>query len=109
VAKATTSAAVTVLLAEFGSAVEELTVTVSLTAVPAEVPAVTFTPIVKLELPAAKLGLVQLMAPTLPTAGVVHDHPAGMVIDWNVVLGGVFSLKLALAAALGPALVTIWV
>ena len=41
VASATTSAAVAVLLALFGSVIEELTLAVSLTAVPAAVPAVT--------------------------------------------------------------------
>jgi len=43
VARATTSAAVAVLFAEFGSVVEEVTLAVSLTAVPAAVPAFTVT------------------------------------------------------------------
>ena len=109
VANATTSAAVAVLLAELGSVVEDLTVAVSLMAAPAAVPAVTFTATVKLAVPAAKLGLVQVTAPALPTAGVVHDHPPGIPMDWKVVLAGVLSLKVAAVAALGPALVTAWV
>lgn len=105
VISATTSAAVAVLLAVLGSGTDELTVTVSLIAVPAAVPAFTLTFTVKLEEPDAKLGSVQLMVPVLPTAGVVHDHPAGIVMDWNVVFGGVTSVRLAEVAALGPALV----
>ena len=43
VAVATTSEATAVLFAEFGSVVDDVTVAVSLTAVPATVPAVTLT------------------------------------------------------------------
>ena len=81
VARATTSAAVALLLAELGSEVEELTVAVSLTAVPAAVPAVTFTTTGKLALPIAKLGFVQVMVPAVPTAGVVHDQPLGIGVS----------------------------
>ena len=110
VARATTSAAVAVLFARFGSVVEEVIVAASLIAVPAAVPAVTFTTTGKLAVPAAKLGFVHVMVPALPPAGRVQDHPPGIgVSDTNVVLGGVFSVKLALVAALGPALVTTWV
>ena len=65
-AVATTSAAVALLFARLGSVVEELTVAVSLIAVPAAVPAVTLTTSVKLAAPGAKLGFVQLMAPAPP-------------------------------------------
>lgn len=106
VAVATTSAAVAVLLARLGSVVDELTVAVSLIAVPAAVPAFTFTATVKLAVPGAKLGSVQVMVPVAPTAGLVHDHPTGKVTDWKVVFGGVLSLRLAVVAVLGPALVT---
>ena len=106
VARATTSAAVAVLLAELGSEIAELTVAVLLTAVPAAVPAVTFKATLKLAEPAAKLGSVQLMVPVAPTAGVVHDHPAGGVTDTNVVFAGVVSVRLAVVAVLGPAFVT---
>lgn len=76
-------------------------------AVPAAVPAVTLSTTVKLAEPAAKLGLVQLMVPALPTEGVLQDHPAGSApMDENVVFAGVVSLKLAPVATLGPALVT---
>jgi hypothetical protein len=107
VAVATTSAAVALLFPELGSVVAELTVAVSLMAVPAGVPAVTFTTAGKLAEPVAKLGFVQVIVPALPATGRVQDHPPGIgVNDTNVVLGGVFSVKLALVAALGPALLT---
>jgi hypothetical protein len=64
---------------------------------------------VKLAVPAATLGSVQVMLPVPPTMGVVHDHPAGLTMDWNVVFGGVFWVKLAVVAVLGPAFVTTWV
>lgn len=69
------------MFARLGSEIDELMVAVSLIAVPAAVPAVTFTATVKLADPAAKLGLVQVICPVLPTAGVTHDHPAAMTID----------------------------
>lgn len=110
VERATTSAAVAVLFAELGSGVEEFTVTVSLMAVPAAVPAVTFKITGKLAAPEAKLGLVQLMVPALPAAGRVQDHPVGIgVRETNVVSAGVASVKVAAAAGLGPALVSTWV
>ena len=98
------------LLAKLGSVVEELAVAVSLIAVPAAVPAFTFTITGKLADPTAKLGLVQVMLPAAPAVGKVQDHPVGIgVNDRNVVLGGVVSVKLAPVAVLGPALVTTWV
>jgi hypothetical protein len=107
VARATTSAAVALLLAELGSAVEELAVAVSFTAVPAAVPAVTFTTTGKLAVPGAKLGFVQVIVPAVPAVGRVHDHPLGMGVNCTkVVFGGVVSVNLALVAGLGPALVT---
>jgi hypothetical protein len=110
VAVATTSAAVAVLLAVLGSVVVELTVAVSLIAVPAGVPALTFTITGKLAVPVAKLGSVQVMLPALPTVGSTQDHPPGIgVSDTNVVFAGVVSVKLTPVAVLGPALVTTWV
>src|SRR5580704_14496957 len=106
VTRATTSAAVALLLTELGSVTAELTLTVSLIAVPAAVPPFTFRASVKLPDPGATLGLVQVMAPVPFTAGVTHDHPAGGVIDWKVVLAGVVSVKLAVVAELGPEFVT---
>ncbi len=81
VPRATTSAAVAELFAEFESVTDELTVAVLLMAVPAAVPAFTFSTTVKLPLPGAKLGFVQLMVPVPPTDGVVQDHPAAGVTD----------------------------
>jgi hypothetical protein len=46
------------------------------------------------------------MVPAEFTAGVTQDHPAGGVIDWNVVLAGVVSVKVAVVAELGPLFVT---
>jgi hypothetical protein len=81
VAVATISAAVAVLFDRSGSEVDELTVAVLLIAVPATVPATTFKTTVKLADPAAKLALLQLIAPVPPTVGVLHAHPAGKTID----------------------------
>lgn len=39
--------------------------------------------------PDARLGFVQVIVPVAPIAGVVHVHPAGAEIDWNVVFVGV--------------------
>jgi hypothetical protein len=105
---ATMSAALALLFAELGSVVEEFTVAVSTIEVPAAVPAFTFTFKVKLAVVSARLGVVQRMGPVAPTAGVRQDQPAGNVIDWNVVLGGVLSVKVTPDAALGPALVIAW-
>ena len=94
------------LFVRFGSVTAELTLAVSLICVPAAVPAVTFNTTVNVDDPGAKLGLVQLMVPLLPTAGVVQDQPPGIVIDWNVVFGGVVSVMLTVVAVAGPAFVT---
>jgi len=98
------------LLAELGSVVVELTVAVSLIAVPAAVPAATPRITGKLAVPVAKLGLVQVMLPVPPAVGSMQDHPPGIgVNDTNVVFGGVVSVKLTPVAVLGPALRTTWV
>ena len=105
VAVATMSAALALLFAEFGSLVEEFTVAVSIIEVPAGVPAFTFTATVKLAVVSARLGVVHKIGPVAPTAGVRHDQPTGNDSDWNVVLGGVLSVKVTPDAELGPALV----
>ena len=69
VASATTSDAVALLLAGLGSVVDELTVAVSLIAVPAAVPAFTCRTTVKLAVPDARLESVQVMVPEDPTVG----------------------------------------
>src|SRR3984957_18909 len=48
---------------------------------------------------------LQVTVPAVPTAGVIHVQPAGASTDWNVVLVGVASVKLAPAAGAGPLLV----
>ncbi len=106
VAVATTSAAVAELFPELESLVVDVTVAVSLIAVPAAVPAVTCRTSVKLDDPGAKVELLHVIVPVPPTTGVVHDHPAGVEIDRNVVFGGVFSVIAADAALLGPPFVT---
>ena len=76
VAVATTSFAVALLLPELGSLVDEVTVAVWPMAVPAAVPAFTFTMNVKLageEI--ARAPIVQVRVPTLQV------HPAGPVKD----------------------------
>ena len=106
-AVATTSVAVALLLLALGSAVEELMLAVSVITVPAGVPAFTVTTTGKLAVPGAKLGFVQVIVPALPTAGSAHAHPTGIGLrDTKLVFGGVTSVKLALVATLGPALVT---
>ena len=100
VAKATMSDAVAVLFALFGSLVDELTLAVSLIAVPAAVPAVTFNTYVIVAVPGARLVSVQVRVPT------VHVHPAGPVSETTLVLAGSVSVRLTLVALLGPALVT---
>jgi hypothetical protein len=101
------SAAIALLLVVLGSEVKELTVAVSLIAVPAGVPAVTFRITGKLAVPAAKLGFVQVIVPAFPAIGVVQDHPVGNgVSEKKVVFAGVVSVKVAVVAALGPLLVT---
>ena len=56
---------------------------------------------------AAKLGSEQVTFPIAPTAGVVHDQPAGMEIEANVVLPGTASVKLTAVAAEGPLFVIV--
>jgi len=53
---------------------------------------------------------VHVIVPVPPTGGSVPQvHPAGGVIDWNVVLGGVTSVMLAPVAAAGPMFLTVCV
>src|SRR5215470_14395486 len=87
---------VVVLLALVGSLVVEETVEVAVIVVPIAVAAFTFT-ITEMftVVPAAMLGFVQVTVPVAPTAGVVHDHPAGTRTPWNVVFVGVASVSFA--------------
>ena len=54
-----------------------------------------------------KLGFVQETVPVAPTAGVVHDQPPVVDSDTKVVPAGSVSVKLALAALLGPLFVSV--
>jgi hypothetical protein len=92
---AATTVAVTlaVLFGEYGSRVLLETVGVAVMVVPAVVPGSTFNVNGMLTLaPEASVDPLQLIAPVPPTAGVMQVHPAGGVIPWNVVFGGVVKL-----------------
>lgn len=87
-----------------------LTVTVSEITVPLAVPAATFTTSTTVPLePAGADAAVQVIVPVPFTGGVVHVVPGGAVIDWNVVLAGVFSVSVGLVAATVPTLVAVCV
>src|SRR5262245_39011374 len=76
----------------------------------AVVPGVTCTTRVKVAVPTAAFGLVNVTVPVPPTAGVAIVHPGGAVAtaaETNVVLVGSASATTVSAAALGPALVTV--
>src|SRR5439155_1150841 len=57
--------------------------------------------------PLANEAVVQFTVPVQPAAGVVQLQPAGVGIDWNVVCDGNGSFMVTLAAAFGPALLTV--
>jgi hypothetical protein len=96
------------LLAGFGSDVDEVAEAVFVMVVPPATFASTFTTSVKVAVPpAAKVGLVAVMFPVPPTAGVVVVQPAGAVNETKVVLAGTASVRLALSASLGPALLAV--
>jgi hypothetical protein len=75
--------------------------------VPPAVPPFTATTSVMVSVPTAMLTFVQLTAPVPPTAGDVHDQPAGAETETNVVFVGVVSDMLAFAALLGPLLIAL--
>jgi hypothetical protein len=56
--------------------------------------------------PEATVVAVHVTVPVPPTAGLVQAHPAGVASERNVVLAGIASVKTALAALVGPLLVT---
>src|SRR3989441_1259521 len=103
----TVAVAVAELLAGLGSEVDaELTVAV-LEIVPLAME-LTWTTMVNVAVaPLASDAAVQLTVPVEPTAGVVQVQPAGCVSDRKVVCAGNGSLMVTLAAAFGPALVTV--
>jgi hypothetical protein len=99
------------LSAKFVSYVVVLTEAAPVITVPAATPLFTFTWICRLAAgaPFAKLAMVHEMFPVPFTAGVVQLHPAGGVIDWNVVFAGTASVNTDVAASLGPAFVIVCV
>jgi hypothetical protein len=101
VAEATTSLAVALLLFKLGSVTEELTVAVSLIAVPEAVPVFTFTTnVIVAGAPGAKLASVQMKVAS------VQVHPVGPPSDTAVVFAGNASFRVTDVAALGPLFVT---
>jgi hypothetical protein len=92
-AATTVAETLAVLFGRYGSRELLDTDGVAVMVVPAVVPGFTFNVSGMLtDAPEARVDPLQLMAPVPPTAGVMHVHPAGGVIDWNVVFGGVVKL-----------------
>src|SRR5271155_5046956 len=90
-ALATTTVAVAVLEVRFGTRFPALAVAVSAMFVPEGVPELTCSTRVKFAvvLIAIVPRSVQVMVPEDPTAGDEQVQPAGVEIDWKLVLGGV--------------------
>src|SRR3989449_5209 len=100
--------AMAVLLRRLESKVAELTVAVLVSVLPSGAAGLTWTARVKVAVaPLANKAVVQFTVPVEPAAGVVQLQPAGVGIDWNVVCGGSGSFMVTLAAAFGPALLTV--
>src|SRR5580692_3303312 len=98
---ATRVSTLAVLFARFGSLVPEPIDAVLRICVPLAVAAGTPVTTLKVAFVASvKSGLVQVIKPAAPTAGVTHDQPVGAVIDVNVVFCEIFSEKTALIASL---------
>ena len=105
VAVATTSAATAVLFVPLGSVVEELTMTVSLIAVPAAVPAVHLHDQREAGGSGGKAGVGTGDGPVPPTAGVMQDQPTGNTDRLKRGIGRRNLGETAAVAVLGPALV----
>ncbi len=99
--------AVLLLLPGFPSVVLDVTVAVLLRVVPAGTVGATATVSVKTELPTAREGFEHETVPLSPSSGVVHDHPPTAGKLTKPIPAGSVSLHEALAAALGPLLVTV--
>ena len=97
---------VVLLLPELGSLVVEETVEVAVIDAATTEDATFTTTTISADAPEAKLGSVQVTLPVPPTAGVVHDQPAGTEMEAKVVFVGTASRKVAGAAA-GPLLMTV--
>jgi hypothetical protein len=103
--------AVALLVVKLGTMLVAFAVTVSAMFVPEGVPGFTCRTRENEAgaLTARLLPSVQVIVPVPPTAGVTHVQPAGGIIDWNVVFGGVVCVNVAPVAAAGPLFVTLWV
>ena len=111
-ALATTTVALAVFVVILGTIFVAVAVAVSVMFVPEGVPEFTCSTSVKVPvLFTAKVPVaVQVIVPVPPTAGVVPQlQPAGGVIDWKLVFGGVTCVNVAPLAAAGPLLLTDWV
>ncbi len=96
------------LLPGFESLVDELPDAVFVIVDPLMAFALTLKTSVKVgEAPFASVAIEQLTVPVPPTAGVVHNQPAGDVSETNVVPPGSVSLSVTLSASLGPPFVTL--
>ena len=67
----------------------------------------TVTTRVNAAVPGANVGLLHDSVPPLPTAGVLQLQPAGALSEVKLVDAGIALLRLAAAALLGPAFVTL--
>jgi hypothetical protein len=111
-ALATMTVAVALLVVRLGTMFVAVAVAVSAIFVPEGVPAFTCKISVKVTgvLSAKLLPSLQEMRPVPPTVGfVLQVQPAGAVMDWKFVFGGVVWLKVAPVAVAGPRLFTVWV
>src|SRR5947199_3964477 len=98
--------AVEELLLVVGSVVSELTVAVLARDDPVRDGSILMTSVNVSSAPPGSEARAHDTVPLLPVAGDVQLHAAGEASDTNVVPEGSVSVSLALAASLGPALVT---
>jgi hypothetical protein len=94
---------------ESGSEVDVETVTSLEMTVPFAVEGATSTVRVNTELPGGRLAIEQETVPPSPTVRLLHDQAPGEESETKVVSAGSVSERLAAAALLGPALVTVMV
>ena len=109
---ATTTVALAVFVVRLGTMLVAVAVAVSVMVVPDGVPE--FTCRISVNVPVlftARVPVaVQVIVPVPPTGGVVpHVHPAGAVMDWKFVFGGVTCVNVAPLATAGPLFVTVCV
>jgi|SRR5437588_7172631 len=102
-AATTVEVTLAVLFGVYGSFVLLETVGVAVMVVPGVAPAFTLSVSGRLTVaPAASEDALQLMLPVPPTLGVMHVHPAGGVMLWKVVFGGVVKLYAGVFAGEPP-------